>query len=39
MKGVGLWVGLLMGLDSTHDPSQTETTLRRVITLLRNEIK
>ena len=28
-----------MGLDLTHDPSQTETTLRRVMTLLLNGTK
>ena len=39
MKGVGLWVGSPIGFHSTHDPSQTETTLRRVMTLLRNGIK
>ena len=28
-----------MGLDPIHDPSQIETTLRRVMTLLLNETK
>ena len=39
MGDVGIWVGSPMGLDSTHDPSQTKTTLKRVITLLKNGTK